>query len=259
MRAWIAVAVASLLLLLTAAVMMKREEENKVEGMVKLSGRWDCIDVMNGEYRVCNNVWGSGEGVGRQTIEVDPFSTYFKVVETTHSSRGVAAYPFIYKGCHWGHCTKDSGLPVKVRELRSAHSTWIISTSGVEGTWNAAYDIWFSVRGASSPEGGAELMIWVNRGGGAAPAGTKVATVEVGGYEWDVYFFKMDWNYIAYLSRRPLERVELDIKAFIDDALSRGYIDPEWYLDAIEAGFEIWRGGAGLTTLRFSAFAESNP
>jgi cellulose 1,4-beta-cellobiosidase len=66
----------------------------------------------------------------------------------------------------------------------------------------------------------------------------------------------MSWNYIAYVSREPLSSVDLDIKAFIDDAVSRGFIDPEWFLDAIEAGFEIWRGGSGSETLSFSAHVE---
>lgn len=258
-RALVAGALVAALLAAALAVvslLSRRQLEPPPPGFTRLTGRWDCLDVMGGEYRVCNNVWGSGPGVGEQVVDVDPSSTRFKVVKTTHSSRDVAAYPFVYKGCHWGHCTRNSGLPVKVRELRAARSSWRISVEGVEGTWNAAYDIWFSVKGASEPTGGAELMIWINRGGGAGPAGRRVATVEIGGVAWDVYFANMSWNYIAYVSREPLSSVDLDIKAFIDDAVSRGFIDPEWFLDAIEAGFEIWRGGSDLETLSFSAHVE---
>jgi len=238
-------------------LLSRRQVEPPPQGFIRLTGRWDCVDVMEGEYRVCNNVWGSGSGVGEQAVDVDPSSTRFKVVKTTHNSRDVAAYPFVYKGCHWGHCTRSSGLPLKVKDLKAARSSWEINVEGVEGTWNAAYDIWFSVKGSSDPRGGAELMIWINRGGGAIPAGKRVATVEIGGMVWDVYFANMSWNYIAYLAREPLTSVDLDIKAFIDDAVSRGFIDPEWFLDAIEAGFEIWRGGSGLETLSFSANVEA--
>ncbi|MEM2186599.1 MAG: hypothetical protein QXF69_03085 [Thermofilaceae archaeon] len=258
-KLWQVGAIAVTLLAASAALFLLLEAKRPVEAgrrLVKLSGRWDCIDVMGGEYRVCNNVWGTGAGVGRQVIEVDPDSTYFKVVEATHNSQNVAAYPFIYKGCHWGSCTKGSGLPVRVKELRAARSTWSIGVESVGGVWNAAYDIWFSRAGASSPEGGAELMIWINRGGGARPAGRRVATLEIGGVVWEVYYANLSWNYIAFLAAQPLESVDLDIKAFIDEAVRMGYIDPEWFLDAIEAGFEIWRGGVGLTTLSFSASIE---
>lgn len=248
----------SAVVLMVALLLSKRQVEPPPPGFIRLTGKWDCVDVVGGEYRVCNNVWGSGSGVGEQVVDVDPSSTHFKVVKTTHNSRNVAAYPFVYKGCHWGHCTRNSGFPVKVKELRAARSSWRISVERVEGTWNAAYDIWFSVKGAADPTGGAELMIWINRGGGAGPAGRKVATVEIGGITWDVYFANMSWNYIAYLAKEPLTSVDLDVKAFIDDSVSRGFIDPEWFLDAIEAGFEIWRDGSGLETFSFSANVEGS-
>lgn len=231
---------------------LRREAGGGEEGLVLLRGRWDCVDVLGGEYRVCNNVWGSGPGVGEQVVGVDPSSTYFKVIRSTHRSQGVAAYPFIYKGCHWGHCTRGSPLPLQVGRLKSAKSSWVIKAGGVEGTWNAAYDIWFSVKGASEPAGGAELMIWINYGGGARPAGVRVATVTLSGAVWDVYFAQMDWNYVAYLRVEPTDRVELDLVEFISDAVQRGYVNPSWYLDAVEVGFEIWSNGQGLATLHFA-------
>lgn len=56
---------------------------------------------------------------------------------------------------------------------------WSIEAEGVEGMWKAACDIWFSITGAASQEGDAELMIWINKGREARPAGRLVATVEV--------------------------------------------------------------------------------
>ncbi|HEY2128998.1 MAG TPA: cellulose binding domain-containing protein [Streptosporangiaceae bacterium] len=34
--------------------------------------------------------------------------------------------------------------------------------------------------------------------------------------------------------------------------MSRGYTKPSWYLIDVEAGFELWQGGAGLATNSFS-------
>jgi Glycosyl hydrolase family 12 len=44
----------------------------------------------------------------------------------------------------------------------------------------------------------------------------------------------------------------LDVGTLARDAVSRGYLSRSCYLIAIEAGFEIWRGGAGLKTDSFA-------
>jgi cellulose 1,4-beta-cellobiosidase len=46
----------------------------------------------------------------------------------------------------------------------------------------------------------------------------------------------------------------LDLRALVADAVSRGYIGNSWYLIGVEAGFELWRGGAGLATDSFSVY-----
>ncbi|HEY1699344.1 MAG TPA: hypothetical protein VGG75_06460 [Trebonia sp.] len=44
----------------------------------------------------------------------------------------------------------------------------------------------------------------------------------------------------------------LDLGAVFRDSVDRGYTSPGWYLTAVEAGFELWHGGAGLKTTSFS-------
>jgi hypothetical protein len=61
------------------------------------------------------------------------------------------------------------------------------------------------------------------------------------------------WNSIAYARVDPTSTAsDLDIRAFTQDAVQRGSIDPSWYLIGGEPGFEIWQGGQGLTTHSFS-------
>jgi len=219
-----------------------------------LCGRWDTIDVLDGEYQVLNNVWGA---TTTQCIEVDANSTYFSVILSEHDQSDVASYPFILKGRHFGNAnTQNSGMPVRVSKIVTAPFSWNISTAGVSGTWNAAYESWFSITGGTEPNA-AELMIWIDSAGGAWPAGSYQGTVYIGGHNWDVYhLWPCPWgnwdHYIAYKITTPTDSVNLDFKDFIDDSVSRGYIDPNWYLDNMEAGFEIWRDGQGLTTNSFS-------
>ncbi len=210
------------------------------------------IDVMGGEYNVSNNVWGDGEGVGDQCLNVDPDTTFFEVSLSTHDDPGVCSYPFIYKGCHWGWCTsKDNPLPKKISEIASAPMTWVISTEGASGTWNAAYESWFAADSSGSDYNG-EMMIWIDYNGGATPGGSKVGTVNLGGHEWDVYFAEWWVNYIAYRLKSAADSVSLDIRDFIHDAVTRGYLETDWYMHNMEAGFEIWRDGQGLTSHSFS-------
>jgi hypothetical protein len=209
--------------------------------------------VMNGEYNVMNNVWGSGIGVGDQCIAVDMDSSYFKVTLSTHNSSGVASYPTIFKGCHWNWCTTlNNPMPVTVKEIGSTPFTWTVNTKDANGTWNAALDIWFASQ-STGFDYDAEMMIWIDYNGGAGPAGSRIGTVNIGGLSWDLYFVAWDsWNYIAYKITTPVDSVSLDLRDFINDSAIRGYLMTPWYLHAVEAGFEIWRDGQGLTSNYFS-------
>jgi hypothetical protein len=212
------------------------------------------IDVLGGEYRIYNNVWGTGEGVGDQCIDVSADSTYFSVTMSTHNSGEVASYPFILKGCHFGDCTDSlNPMPIKAEEISSAPFTWKVNTEGASGSWNTSFEAWFSA-GSNSFFYDGELMIWIDYSGTAAPAGNKVDKVEIGGHQWDLYFAPWDsWNYMAYRIVEPADSVSLDLKDFIHDAITRGYILATWYMHNMEAGFEIWSDGQGLTTHSFSA------
>ncbi len=213
------------------------------------------VDVMNGEYKITNNVW---RGTSTQCLSIDPASTFFSVVKSTHDSNVVVAYPSIIKGQHFGGPnTKNSGMPIKLTDIASAPVTWNADVNHAKGVWNTAFEAWISPKGSSVPEGGAELMVWLNKKGYIImPAGgPKKDTITVAGTQWNVYFDdqQRNWRYIAYERAKPSVATTFDLKDFINDAVSRGYLDSSWYLDSIEAGFEIIQDGIGLTNRSFSA------
>ncbi len=213
------------------------------------------IDVMGGEYRITNNVW---RGTSTQCLSVDPASTFFSVIRSTHDSNVVVAYPSIIKGQHFGGVnTKNSGMPVKLSDIASAPVEWSPDVNHAKGIWNTAFEAWISPKGGTVPEGGAELMVWLNKKGYIImPAGgEKKATITVAGTQWNVYFddTQRRWRYIAYERAKPAVVQNFDLKDFIDDAVSRGYLESSWYLDSMEAGFEIIQDGKGLTNRSFSA------
>ena len=213
------------------------------------------LAVDGGVYTVQNNEWGSGAleclgvgGSGGFTV------TRSAIANSTSGAPG--GYPSIYRGCHWGTCTPRSGLPVPVSRLLSpgtVTTAWATAQPGT-GAYDVAYDIWFNRAPTTSGQpDGAELMIWLNHNGPVHPFGSQVATAAVGGRSYDVWFGKQAWNTISYSMVTGTTSVrDLDIGQFAADALRRGYIQRSWYLIDVEAGFELWQGGAGLATDSFA-------
>jgi hypothetical protein len=216
--------------------------------------KFGTVAVNGNEYVVQNNRWNSEE-----TQCIDVKGTAFTVTQGQFglpTSGPPATYPAIFKGCHWGNCTDGSGLPVQVAKLPAVVSSWSTAVPAAGGAYDVAYDLWFNRAPATSGQpDGTELMIWLDHAGGVQPAGSQVATATVAGATWDVWTGPMEsWKYVAYVRQPPTHQVDsLDIRAFVTDSVNRKLIDPSQYLIAIEAGFEIWKGGAGFATNAFSA------
>jgi hypothetical protein len=211
--------------------------------------------VDGGAYTVENNEWGSS---ALECITTDGGAD-FTVANSAMANATDGApggYPAIYKGCHYGDCTDGSGFPVKVSDIRrgTVTTSWSTAQPGGRSVYNVAYDIWFDQTPNSSQPNGTELMIWLNHRGHIQPYGSQVASnVSIGGRGYNVWFGKQAWNTVSYTMTSPATSVSvMGLRPLIQDAIRRGYINPSWYLVDVEAGFEIWRHGAGLATRRFS-------
>jgi cellulase/cellobiase CelA1 len=224
---------------------------------IEICEQWGTAEVLGGEYIVQNNVWGAETA---QCISADTSSTGFTVTQSQHNQGSVASYPSIYKGCHWGDCTTGSGMPVTVNSVSSAPFGWSVSGTNASGSWNAAAEAWFSPITDSTDgyNGGAEMMIWLDYQG-MQPAGSQVGTASIAGATWEVWYSQLDWNYIAYRRVGATTSINADLMDFVDDAVSRGYIQPSWYLHDLEAGFELMTDGTGLTTDAFAFSVNGGP
>ncbi|HEX4258022.1 MAG TPA: cellulose binding domain-containing protein [Streptosporangiaceae bacterium] len=210
--------------------------------------------VAGGAYTVQNNEWGSGASECITTDGNADFSVANSSIDNaTNGAPG--GYPSLYKGCHWGACTSGSGLPIPVSSMTTGAVTtsWNTTQPGT-GAYDVAYDIWFNTTPTTSGQpNGAELMIWLNHNGSVQPFGSQVGTATVGGRGYNVWFGNQGWNTISYTMTTGTTSVtNLDIDQIVADAISRGYIQPSWYLIDVEAGFELWQGGAGLATNSFA-------
>jgi glycosyl hydrolase family 12/cellulose binding protein with CBM2 domain len=207
-----------------------------------------------GAYTLQNNEWGSSAPECISTSGNTDFTVANSSIANS-TSGAPGGYPSVYKGCHWGACTPNSGLPIQVSALHpgTVTSSWSTTQPG-NGAYDVAYDVWYN-QTATTPgqPNGAELMIWLNHNGPVQPFGSKVATTTVNGVSYDVWFGTQGWNTVSYTMTTPTTSVSnLDIQGLTADATSRGYIQPSWFLIDLEAGFELWQAGAGLTTNSFS-------
>ena len=165
------------------------------------------------------------------------------------------AFPNIFRGCSWGVCSPDGALPLPVSRLGALVTSWSTRQTR-RGVWDAAYDIWFARhRCVSGQDAGAEVMIWLNSHGLRTGRGR---VVRIDHRRWRLVHWRTGlggrhWNYLRFaLVGGGTSIRRLSIGPFI--ALARRYrlIRPGWWLTSVEAGFEIWRGGAGLRTTGFS-------
>jgi len=211
--------------------------------------------IAAGDYEIQANEWNSS---AQQCITYNGGTSWTVSTADFNLSGGApATYPSIFKGCHWGLCTPNSGLPVQMSKLGSATSSWS-TTQPASGAYDVAYDIWFnSTPTTSGQPDGTEVMIWIDSRGGVAPFGSQTGNATIAGHNWNVWTGRQtSWNIISYVLNPGAASVtNLDLKAMFNDAVTRGSINPDHYLIDIEAGFEIWQGGQGLATNNFSATA----
>jgi hypothetical protein len=227
------------------------------EGSATLADRsaWTGVTRDGRNYVVQNNVWG---GASQQTVSVSGVS--FQVTQQTGSNSTTdqpVSFPSVFVGSNYGRSTTGSNLPKKVGALTAVPTGWSWTTA--TGTFNAAYDVWFSTAssGDSGNPSGGYLMVWLHKPDNAQPisaTGTSSGSVAIAGATYNFWIGQqLGHPIISYVRNETVDTASFDLKSFIDDGVSRGVIDASWYLSNIFAGFEIWNGGVGLKTNNFCA------
>jgi len=219
--------------------------------------KFGATSILNDQFIVMNNVWGADTA---QCIDVNQ-SGGFTVTQAAHNKAtngAPAAYPAIYAGCHYAatpaDCTTGSGLPMQANTAAFGNVRTSVSyTYPASGTWNAAYDIWFDPTPRMNGQNtGAEIMIWLNFQGSIQPVGSQVATVNLAGGTWQVWFGNVGWNVVTYRRTSATTSLNFAVNTFYNDAVSRGFAQSSWYMTSVQAGSEPWVGGAGMAVNSFT-------
>jgi cellulose 1,4-beta-cellobiosidase len=216
------------------------------------------VQLNANRYHLQANEWGSSAPFSITTGLGQNFSVAASSISNSTSGTP-GAYPSLYRGCHWGDCTASSGLPLQVGAVAAGGkvTTSYATTTTSTGAWDDAYDIWFHPSSATTNNGsgGLELMLWLSKLGPVQPAGSKIASgVAIGGRSYDVWKEGgTPGGIVTYVMTTPATSVtNFDLGPLAADAAARGYMTSAWYLISVEAGFELWQGGAGLAVNSFS-------
>jgi hypothetical protein len=217
------------------------------------------------------NVENSGSPGGSACITVSSTAEACHVVSTGFDASAPSAppspfvgYKEIYTGCKHGLCLEPA-YPALASAIESEPTNWTFSSNfqQISGQFDAVYDAFFNTTPTQQDNPtGAELMVWLNYTSGETNlGGTELPDVTIEGQTYHVWSaFKTvgssSWTRIAFQrtsSDLTTSVSNLDMAPFIQAAMADGAIEPGWYQQDLEAGFEIWQGGVGLATSAFSA------
>ena len=213
------------------------------------------VAIDSGAYTYQQDEWNSNL---QQCATVSGMGFNLTTADFNQPTNGApATYPSIFRGCHWGSCTSSNPFPIEENNIASAvTSVTLNQPSGYNN--DAAYDIWFNQTSTTSGQpNGTEVMIWLNHQGSIQPFGSQTATETIDGASWEVWTGRQSsWNIVSYVRATPTTSVSnLNLLPFFSDAVSRGSLEPTWWLIDVEYGFEIWTGGQGLSASNFSVSA----
>lgn len=128
----------------------------------------------------------------------------------------------------------------------SANVQWLVHS----------YDIWLSADrncgfavGCSSHE----IMVWVGHDGPAVPAGSKSATVTIGGRSWDLWIGDVqNWKVYSFVASQDLTAYKGDLKEFFSYLSAQQGVSSSLYITTLQAGTEPFTGQAKLTVSSYS-------
>lgn len=208
--------------------------------------------IRRGEYQIDNNWWGKSLAIGDHSQSIFLRETDGEVVfgwDWSWLGTGVVAYPNVFFGDspfdQTTRTTRKLPIPVGSRRITAQFEALTEAT----GTWNTSFDLFFT----ATPSGPRthELMIWTD-GHGMTPAGDLVGELDVGGTTYDLFWepemhlsdygWPERFVYAAYRAREPVRAGPLDLSAFLDDLLARGYLARDDHLACIGFGNEVVLG-----------------
>jgi hypothetical protein len=235
-----------------------------LSNQIQKSGEWDRIHY--GEYLIENNTWNVSafHSTWQQNIFCDTttgtcgWNWDFSDEKNDLANDVVKTYPEIIFGRkpYDGYQSTTQRLPVSL--VSAKFSLEYDYSAKATGTYNTTTDISFTDITNPGPANiRAKMMIWFD---GQTmpffPSHVRKKAV-IGGRQHEV-FINLDhigpegrWVFIALMPIDLPLNGKLNLKEYIDYALSERALKPEWYLSSIEIGSEIVSGTGEIIFKRF--------
>ncbi|MFI2614801.1 endo-1,4-beta-glucanase [Streptomyces sp. NPDC018584] len=229
-----------------------------VGARAKKCGAFEHITM--GKYYVNNNLWGQDHGSGTQCVWDTSHSGDTIAWGTDYSWTGtdndVKSYASSVLGWHWGWKTDQAAteLPLRVGDRKAVPTSWDFKVSDRPGTMNVAYDLWLHAKNNADWQDRPtdEVMIWLNKQGGAGPLGQKVGTVSLGGAMWEMYEGDIGWKVHSFVRVGNTTSADLNLDDFLQALVRRGLLGKDKYLSGVEAGTEVFKGRGRVDTTAYS-------
>jgi hypothetical protein len=222
------------------------------------SGAFCTLD-MNSRIWINNNTWGAdaspaGWSESVTTLGTNSFRMDFNW-PTGSNNNSVKAYPSAVLGWHWGwHFPTGTGLPRQLSANQNINTSYNYTASfGSGGTANVAYDIWLHTQSNPLFETPSdEIMIWVNRTGGAGPIGGTIATVNIDGATWELHRGNIGWEVWSFVRTSNSGSGSLNIKSFTDYLRNTWGLSSAKYVTSVEFGSEIFHGTGNVNVSNYT-------
>jgi hypothetical protein len=214
---------------------------------------FDAPGTGGGQHYVHNDAWnwqGPGSGQNEKLYLCD-FNNWYVDSWGFDTPEGEV---FMYPSTKWDATTAGccAGKPLSTWPTQvTGQFAGTVSGYGTGSSYNVAWDLWLN--GVASGNY-TELMIWTQKGGNAAPAGSRRADwTAPGGHVYEVWwdgntFAQAGGSYLAFISKVPRLSGTVDIRAFIAESAARGYINANPTLNQLNYGIEVRDTGAATST-----------
>ena len=221
------------------------------QGKTSTSG----ASIVLGKYWINNNQWGASGGSGTQSIWSTCTSGntigWGTEWNWSGSSGQVKSYASAVLGWQWGWKVSNTGLPVQLSSNKTINCGWTYRVQPGQ-TIDVSYDLF--VHDMANPgtnnDPTDEIMIWLDRSGGAAPIGGTSATVSIAGTSWELHEGSNGrWMVHSYVRSSNADTgATLNLMDFLKDLTSKRNLSSNKYLSSIQAGTEVFLGSGRLDT-----------
>jgi hypothetical protein len=211
--------------------------------------------TIQNRYVVQNNRWGTS---AEQCVTATDTGFRLSRADGSVPTNGAPkSYPSVFNGCHYTNCSPGTNLPARVSSISAAPSSISYGYVG-DAVYNASYDIWLDPTPRTDGVNRTEIMIWFNRVGPIQPIGSPVGTATIGGRSWEVWSGSNGSNdVLSFVAPSAISSWSFDVMDFVRHTVSRGLAGTDWYLTSVQAGFEPWQNGAGLSVNSFSSTVQT--